>query len=36
MLPRRGATPGHTEAQRIYARAGFAGRLTMLAFAMPE
>jgi GNAT superfamily N-acetyltransferase len=26
-------TPGHDEAQRIYARAGFAGRLTMLAFA---
>jgi ribosomal protein S18 acetylase RimI-like enzyme len=28
-------TPGHDEAQRIYARAGFAGRLTMLAFAGP-
>jgi GNAT superfamily N-acetyltransferase len=28
-------TPGHTEAERIYARAGFAGRLTMLAFAAP-
>ena len=29
-------TPGHPEAQRIYERAGFAGRLTMLAYAAPD
>lgn len=29
-------TPGHSEAQRIYERAGFAGRLTMLAYAAPN
>lgn len=29
-------TPGYPEAQRIYERAGFAGRLTMLAYAAPD